>query len=301
MHGTMSNTNSTSSNNKLLVVAGKAVASDEEFLTDALVWENLCFVDQVVTTKNVYNKPNAVTLMAMAARAYYKLYPDKTPADLEREFRGRDFNSGLIAKAWRDEDPRVSELVDTGKVVVANLANYNTNSIESLEYYVIYSCRPREFAEKELLEHVPGGPEENLSRLERAGDLNFECASHTFRVEVEEAEEKISEEHVEAGEILSVTMTVLETDEREFLDKLQLGKIRLCFQTVCMETKWHEAEQAHPDAKAQLIGIDTATGQAISVLMDDDGTIACPFARTGGPCQIPAAPYQYFPFSIRQG
>ena len=282
------------SNNKnlLLVVAGKMVDRNDETLDkEELVWANLKFIDQIVAPKTVagvVKKPNPVILMGMAAKAYFALHPDKTPADLEREFRQRNFESGLIAVPWRD-DPSVAPLVEAGKVVVKHLTgsrheNKNNDSFggTSLDYYVKYSIRPRALAEEEMIQHCPGGADENLIRLEQAGDLGVKDTNVVPTKEGQEkldaGEEKISDEDAEARETWAETTVRLDDDEIEFSTKVQDGAIRLCYQAIDMEKEWHKIQAAHPDAKVTPIAMGP-TGALILALVED-GTIICPFART---------------------
>ena len=275
--------------NTLLVVAGKVVdRNDESVDKEELVWANLSFIDTLRV-----KKPNPVALMGTAAKAYFTLYPDNTPADLEREFRQRNFETGLIAVPWRD-DPSIAPLVEAGKVVVKHLTfkesgGLNTNDDNddddtSLDYYVMYSVRPRALAEEEMLQYCPEGADENLIRLEQAGDLGFKSAkinpTQEGKEKLDAEEEKLSDEDAKARETFAKTNVYLGSDEIEFSHKVQKGEIRLCFRPLCMETEWRNAQEAHPDAKVTLLGI-APTGAAILGLVEGS-EIVCPFARIGG-------------------
>ena len=268
--------------NTLLTVAAKTVP-DEDVLTEETVWANLAFADQMATQKILGVHP--VMVMGAAALAYYALYPEKNPADLERAFRERNFDSGLIAVRWRD-DEKLRPAVERGDVVVRPVLRgdrkADLQAAAPSEYYVLYSIRPREFAEKELGTHATSA-EQNLARLEEAGDLGAKdtaCVAEAGRGSDEIEETKVNEETGDTDTKSSEkfhTSRLLKPEERDFLDKVRKGRVRLCLHSVDMEAAWREAQETHPAAQ-EVMAMASGMGP-IGLLAGEDGNLVCPYGR----------------------
>ena len=108
-------------------------------------WANLELAD----------KMRALELFAVSAAAWLRISGQNHQA-LERELRARSFDTHLIA----------ATLPEGATVAVA----------DSLPYYCIYSCRPRESALNELLQYAESY-EQNFERLAQTADLRAIGAS----------------------------------------------------------------------------------------------------------------------------
>jgi len=231
----------------------KKIVMQPSQLNEVTVWHNLTFADQMIARRCTTGGPNPVPYMSGAAMAYFKLYPDATPATLERELRKRGFDTGLIAGSWRD-DPHLRPLVEGGEVVVRPFLKLKSQQQAagaagaslSSDYYVMYSCRPRQYAENERSQHSSSA-EENLSRLETAGDL---CANVDVPTEEEEkAEEKVDDSEsreFERGFLLSLS-------EKDIIHKMMKGEAKLCYRALSMESVWKKARESHPQAKTVVL------------------------------------------------
>jgi len=283
--------------NTLLTVAAKTVP-DEDVLTEETVWANLAFADQMATQKILGVHP--VMAMAAAALAYYALYPEKTPADLERAFRERNFDSGLIAVRWRD-DEKLRPVVERGDVVVRPIRGdlkADLRAAPPSEYYVLYSIRPREFAEKELGTHATSA-EQNLLRLEEAGDLgakDMACVAEAGRgsdeIEETKGNEETGDTDTKSSEKLH-TSHLVKPEERDFLDKVREGRVRLCLHSVDMEAAWREAQEAHPAAQ-EVMAMASGMGP-IFLLVGEDGKLVCPYGRFKRISSDTGVQHQYVP------
>lgn len=83
---------------------------------------------------------------------------DKNYQDLEKELRNRNFNTHLFAKKINLEN---------------NMKLILPNSQKEGEYECIFSCRPKEYALKEVLKHHKSY-EENFEKLVGAGSIHSE-------------------------------------------------------------------------------------------------------------------------------
>lgn len=109
-------------------------------------WFNMQLADRI----------KALALFAASARAWINLSGLNFQA-LERELRQRGFDTHLIATPLPQN--------------AANLTICNGQS-----YYCTYSCRPRELAIKELLQHADSY-EQNFARLSQTDDLILSASS----------------------------------------------------------------------------------------------------------------------------
>ena len=135
------------------------------------VWNNIKSVDKL----------NKLDLMALIIQSYYKLYPEKTPHDLEKELRDNNLNVGLIAVKW-DKLEQYTELIKQNKGLIlkkASIPKYKGTQFNSsldvdpcdLSKYVTFiSCRPRDLVIEETLSHHKT-MENNLEKLVEAGDF----------------------------------------------------------------------------------------------------------------------------------
>lgn len=242
-------------------------------LNKATVWHNLTFADQMIARRCTTGGPNPVPYMAGAALAYYKLYPDATPATLERDFRKRGFETGLIAAAWRD-DPHLRPLVEGGEVVVRPYSKMKSQqqaagASSSSDYYVMYSCRPRKYAEDERSQHN-SSVEENLTRLETAGDLGA-------NVELPTEEEEKAEEKFDDSESLEFDRGfLLSLSEKELLKKVMNGVVKLCYRARSLESVWLEARESHPQAKQVVLQM---SGEGPLTALAEGNKIICPVGQ----------------------
>jgi hypothetical protein len=116
-----------------------------------VLWHNLKQAD------SIYN----LGLFIASSMAYFEQYPNKNFEDLEMELRQRDFNTHLIANVVDEE----AELR-----FIYKKSDHIKKGVEAKKalYEIIYSCRPKEHAVKEVLMHWKTY-EENLEKLKYSG------------------------------------------------------------------------------------------------------------------------------------
>lgn len=120
----------------------KIIDAIENELPIDICWHNLSVADKF---KNfAYFIPCAL--------GWLDLNPGKTFQDLEKELRDKDFDTHLIATNKRD-------------ITGVDLKMPNNSDAE---YECIFSCRPKEDALKEILQHS-NSYEENFQKLSQAG------------------------------------------------------------------------------------------------------------------------------------
>jgi hypothetical protein len=112
-----------------------------------IVWHNLKQADNNLD----------LNIFCAASYAWLKINPDKSFQDLEFELRKRDFNTHLIAKK-----PHLNK---DFKIVMQN-----KYKCEKFLYECIYSCRPKKYAIKELLE-TWNSYDENFQNLASTGTI----------------------------------------------------------------------------------------------------------------------------------
>ena len=103
------------------------------------------------------SKTHDLNLVVLCVGGWYKANPDKNHTDLENKLRDADLDIYLIASKYDNKS-------DNYKLV--SQFDYTSER----EYMLLYSCRPKEHALKEVLTHA-SSYEENFSRLNLSGIL----------------------------------------------------------------------------------------------------------------------------------
>lgn len=99
------------------------------------------------------------------ASAWFKLHPESTPQDLEKELRKRNLNTHIIAKA---SPVPIGSSSSNGASTKYMLRNMHKKEDPSIVWQCVYSCRSANDALKELKE-TWSSYEENFEKLKYAG------------------------------------------------------------------------------------------------------------------------------------
>jgi hypothetical protein len=146
----------------------------ESMTTDDVVLHNLRESDKYLHLQ----------MFIISAQAWFSNNKGKSFQELEKYLRDNNFNTHLIAK-----EPTTNK--------VSNANNYYLMSPdtkkedETLKYECIYSCRPKEYALKELKEHS-ASYEENFKKLKVSGQLGIRD-DKTIDEDFKEIDEKTSQ------------------------------------------------------------------------------------------------------------
>ena len=103
------------------------------------------------------SKTHDLNLVVVCVGGWYKANPDKNHTDLENKLRDADLDIYLIASKY-------DNISDDFKLV--SPFDYTSEC----EYVLLYSCRPKEQALKEVLTHA-SSYEENFNKLNSSGAL----------------------------------------------------------------------------------------------------------------------------------
>lgn len=114
---------------------------------EEICWHNLMTADKYLNLQ----------YFIAAATGWIKLNPTKNYQDLEKELRTKNLNTHLIASKSKN-------------ISGTHLGLCGNNDKTDCEYECIFSCRPKEFAVKELLEHWPSY-DINFEKLDKAGSI----------------------------------------------------------------------------------------------------------------------------------
>lgn len=252
------------------------ITGDPSQLNDATVWHNLTFVDQMASKGLSGLSP--VYFMGSALAAYFKLYSDRTHADAEREFRERNFDTGLIALSWRD-NPDIGPLVARGDLVVKREAGMGPGWLDdattTCDYYLLISCRPRKYAEEERESHNIS-VEENLLRLENTGDLGVMDKDQLILKTDDRGGEETKCEDVEGKPLADPKITDKPSDDQSaWCTKVMNGEVQLCHRP--LEDVWQDAREQYPEATQEMVFMRGVGPIAMLVL--NNKTVVCPVGR----------------------
>lgn len=147
--------------------------------------------------------------MIASSMGWLKLNPTKNYQDLEMEFRSKNFNTHLLACKPKD-------------IPNTHLGLHKDSDSTKYEYECIFSCRPKEYAIKELLQHWPNY-EDNLAKLDKAGSIiansdNNEIADNKDIKKLNENEKDSIQLISENKKKISVTAVSAENYLNELID-----------------------------------------------------------------------------------
>ena len=213
-------------------------------------WENLKRCD----------KYNRLREIVMISSRFFKFEENigKTPKDFELELRNRNFNFGLIA-THISQDPDINSALDKNDISIIkpqyfygkNKVNMDDLKNEHVsEYYIKFSCRPREYVIKETLEFRES-IEENLEKLEISGNI---CSNE---------KKKISDNDV-----------LMNDKEIKFGELISKGLKMINFKEINFEDVFNKYQNENPNATLSMMGMGP-NGEAIMGL-GLDGKIICP-------------------------
>lgn len=182
---------------------------------EAVAWANIATADR---THNL-------RWFIGAASGLHRVCPELTLQDLEVQLRQRNMHTHLIAArptltgcrlVWPPTQPHREE---------------------NLEFQCIYSCRPREAALAEVLQHA-ASYEENWERLTRTGVCTV----------------------IAVDEIPLPQVQLLDTDERVLMQKLHHNQVLITATDITLAQHMAELRADWPDMKMCMIGMDTTNG-----------------------------------------
>lgn len=123
------------------------------------VWESFRIIESVHDAR----------YMSVLTTAYFYFNPDNTPADLERHFRLKFIDIGLIAIPPTNNEETKNAILTSFNTIAKNLKGENgTHDVKELKYEIMFLCKPKEDIDTELLKHC-SSVTENLERLKHAG------------------------------------------------------------------------------------------------------------------------------------
>ena len=218
--------------------------------TEENFWENLKRCDK-------YNRFGDIVMLAQRFYEFDKNL-GKTPKDFELELRKRDFNFGLIA-THISQDPDIKAALDKNEIKIIkpqyfygkNKVNKEDLKDEHLsEYYIKFSCRPREYVIEETLEYSKS-LDENLEKLELAGNI---CGNEN---------KKLSENDI-----------LLNNEQIEFGKLISKGMKMINFKKINFEEVFARYQSENPSATLGMVALGPNGGAIMGLVLD--GRIICP-------------------------
>jgi hypothetical protein len=175
----------------------KKETSDEQ-----LFWNNLKLTDLVLHFK----------LFDSISNYYFKLYPEHTFEDLEKQLRKRGFNTHFVAGKLSEEDSKKYQIKSPSE---------NHKYADQLKYYCLASCKKSEDALKDLLIYS-SSYEENLEKLKFTGNLFIDKKETETKNAVEKETEPANamDENVLKLKENKVELKLSETKDEDFIKNL---------------------------------------------------------------------------------
>ena len=224
--------------------------------TEENFWENLKRCDK-------YNRFGDIVMISSRFYEFEKNI-GKTPKDFELELRKRNFNFGLIA-THISQDPDIKSALDKNEIrIIKPQYFYGKNKVKTedikdehlSEYYIKFSCRPRDYVIKETLEFSKS-LEENMEKLEISGNI---CSNE--KKKISDNDVILNNEQIEFGKLISKGLKMINIKEINF------------------EDVFNKYQNENPNATIGMVAMGH-NGEAIMALILN-GQIICPIGLSIG-------------------